>query len=171
MLPRIVGTLAAVVLVGLGTLHCYWLAGGRWATAATIPKRGGEPLLTPGPATFSTQPSRWEVSMSSLDASGCRQHQLGCSPLYCRPLPLSEDRDRGVITPSRDRPLRRGTGLDEYYRSAASASRASATSRSMTCPTVDTSLHHATLCPAPSYINGSISCSITPVSSSPMSTC
>jgi hypothetical protein len=50
MIPRIVGTLAAVVLVGLGTLHCYWAAGGRWATDVTIPKRGGEPLFTPGPA-------------------------------------------------------------------------------------------------------------------------
>jgi len=49
MLPRIVGTLAAVVLVGLGTLHCYWVGGGRWATAVTIRKRGGEPLVTPGP--------------------------------------------------------------------------------------------------------------------------
>jgi hypothetical protein len=27
MIPRIVGTLAAVVLVGLGTVHCYWAAG------------------------------------------------------------------------------------------------------------------------------------------------
>jgi hypothetical protein len=50
MIPRIVGTLAAVVLVGLGTVHCYWAAGGRWATDVTIPKRGGEPLFTPGPA-------------------------------------------------------------------------------------------------------------------------
>jgi len=50
MIPRIVGTMAAGVLVGLGTLHCYWAAGGRWATDVTIPKRGGEPLFTPGPA-------------------------------------------------------------------------------------------------------------------------
>ncbi len=45
MVPRIVGTLAAVVLFDLGTLHCYWAAGGRWATEVTIPKRGGEPLV------------------------------------------------------------------------------------------------------------------------------
>jgi hypothetical protein len=50
MVPRIVGTIAAVVLVGLGTLHCYWAAGGQWATDVTIPKRGGEPLFTPRPA-------------------------------------------------------------------------------------------------------------------------
>lgn len=50
MVPRIVGTLAAVVLFDLGTLHCYWAAGGRWATEVTIPKRGGEPLFTSGPA-------------------------------------------------------------------------------------------------------------------------
>jgi hypothetical protein len=50
MIPRIVGTLAAVVLVGLGTVHCYWAAGGRWATDVTIPKREGAPLFTPGPA-------------------------------------------------------------------------------------------------------------------------
>jgi hypothetical protein len=47
---RLVGTLAAAVLVGLGALHCYWAAGGRWATDVTIPKRGGEPLFTPPPA-------------------------------------------------------------------------------------------------------------------------
>jgi len=50
MLPHIVGTLAAVVLLGLGALHCYWVLGGRWATAVTIPKRGSQPLFTPGPA-------------------------------------------------------------------------------------------------------------------------
>ncbi len=50
MVPRIVGTLAAAVLVGLGALHCYWAAGGRWATDVTIPKRGGEALFTPSPA-------------------------------------------------------------------------------------------------------------------------
>ena len=50
MVPRIVGMLAAAVLVGLGALHCYWAVGGRWATDVTIPKRGGEPLFTPGPA-------------------------------------------------------------------------------------------------------------------------
>ena len=50
MIPHIVGTLAAVVLVGLGTLHCYWAVGGRWATDVAIPKRGNEPLFTPGSA-------------------------------------------------------------------------------------------------------------------------
>ncbi len=48
--PRIVGILAAAVLAGLGALHCYWAAGGRWATEVTIPRRGAEPLFTPGPA-------------------------------------------------------------------------------------------------------------------------
>src|SRR5437870_5988352 len=47
---RIVGMLASAVLVALGTLNCYWAAGGRWATDVTIPKRGSEPLFTPGPA-------------------------------------------------------------------------------------------------------------------------
>lgn len=50
MVPRVVGTLAAAVLFGLGTLHCYWAAGGQWATDVTIPKRGRETLFTPGPA-------------------------------------------------------------------------------------------------------------------------
>jgi len=50
MVPRVVGTLAAAVLFALGSLHCYWAAGGRWATDVTIPKRGGEPLFTPGSA-------------------------------------------------------------------------------------------------------------------------
>ena len=50
MVPRIFGTLAAAVLVALGALHCYWAAGGQWATDVTIPKSGGTPLFTPGPA-------------------------------------------------------------------------------------------------------------------------
>jgi hypothetical protein len=37
---RIVGTLAAAVLVVLGAPHCYWAAGGQWATDVTIAKRG-----------------------------------------------------------------------------------------------------------------------------------
>ncbi|MBI3769753.1 MAG: DUF3995 domain-containing protein [Deltaproteobacteria bacterium] len=49
MVPRVVGTLAAAVLVGLGALHCYWAAGGRWATDVTIPKHDGAPLFTPAP--------------------------------------------------------------------------------------------------------------------------
>jgi Protein of unknown function (DUF3995) len=49
MVPNLVGVLAAAVLVGLGTLHGYWAAGGRWATNVTIPQRGGEPLFAPGP--------------------------------------------------------------------------------------------------------------------------
>jgi hypothetical protein len=47
---HLVGMLASATLVALGTLHCYWAAGGRWATDVTIPKRGGAPLFTPGPA-------------------------------------------------------------------------------------------------------------------------
>jgi hypothetical protein len=50
MVSRIIGTVAAAVLFGLGSLHGYWAAGGRWATDVTIPKRGDEPLFTPGPA-------------------------------------------------------------------------------------------------------------------------
>jgi hypothetical protein len=49
MVSRVVGTLAATVLVALGALHCYWAAGGGWATDVTIPKRDGAPLFTPGP--------------------------------------------------------------------------------------------------------------------------
>jgi hypothetical protein len=41
---------AAAVLIALGTLHCYWAAGGRWASAVTVPNRDGRPLFTPGPA-------------------------------------------------------------------------------------------------------------------------
>jgi Protein of unknown function (DUF3995) len=55
MMSRIFGILAAAVLIGLGTLHCYWAAGGRWATDITVPtrgdsKRGADPVFTPGPA-------------------------------------------------------------------------------------------------------------------------
>jgi hypothetical protein len=46
----VVGILAAVVLLGLGGLHAYWAAGGKWGTDVTIPKRGGAPLFMPGPA-------------------------------------------------------------------------------------------------------------------------
>lgn len=50
-MTRVVGILSAVVLFGLGGLHAYWAAGGRWATDVTIPKRDGTPLFTPDPAS------------------------------------------------------------------------------------------------------------------------
>lgn len=49
MSARAVGVLAAAVLVVLGTLHCYWAAGGRVASVATVPSHDGRPLFTPGP--------------------------------------------------------------------------------------------------------------------------
>jgi hypothetical protein len=39
MMTRGVGMLAAAVLVGLGALHAYWAAGGRWATGVSVPQR------------------------------------------------------------------------------------------------------------------------------------
>lgn len=50
-MTRVVGILAAAVLLGLATLHIYWASGGQWATDATIPKRDGAPLFTPSPAS------------------------------------------------------------------------------------------------------------------------
>ena len=49
-MTRVVGILAAGVLLGLGALHAYWAAGGQWGTDVTIPKRDGAALFTPGPA-------------------------------------------------------------------------------------------------------------------------
>lgn len=49
-MTRIVGMLAAAVLLGLGALHAYWAGGGRWGTDVTRPKRGGQPIFVPGPA-------------------------------------------------------------------------------------------------------------------------
>lgn len=49
-MTRVVGILAAAVLLGLAALHAYWAAGGQWGTDVTIPKRNGAPLFTPGPA-------------------------------------------------------------------------------------------------------------------------
>ena len=49
-MTRVVGMLAAAVLLGLGALHAYWAGGGRWGTDVAIPKRGGQPLFVPGPA-------------------------------------------------------------------------------------------------------------------------
>jgi Protein of unknown function (DUF3995) len=49
MKARAIGMLAAAVLGGLGGLHVYWAAGGKWGTQVTIPKRDGAPLFTPGP--------------------------------------------------------------------------------------------------------------------------
>jgi hypothetical protein len=50
MMTRVVGILAAAVLLGLSALHAYWARGGEWGTDVTIPKRDGAPLFTPSPA-------------------------------------------------------------------------------------------------------------------------
>ena len=47
----VTGALAALVLAGLGALHLYWAAGGRWGLRAVVPTRGdGTPVLRPGRA-------------------------------------------------------------------------------------------------------------------------
>ncbi len=50
MMARVVGIVAAAVLLALGALHAYWASGGRWGTDVTIPKRDGQPIFVPGPA-------------------------------------------------------------------------------------------------------------------------
>ena len=49
-MTRGVGMLAAAVLFGLGALHVYWTAGGRWATGVNMPQRDDRPAFVPGPA-------------------------------------------------------------------------------------------------------------------------
>ena len=47
-MTRGVGMLAAAVLFGLGALHAYWAAGGRWATGVSVPQRDDRPAFVPG---------------------------------------------------------------------------------------------------------------------------
>lgn len=49
-MTRVVGMLAAAVLFGLGALHVYWAAGGRWATGVSVPQRDDHPAFVPGRA-------------------------------------------------------------------------------------------------------------------------
>jgi hypothetical protein len=42
--------LAAAVLCSLAALHVYWAGGGRWGSDVAVPKRGAQPLFSPGPA-------------------------------------------------------------------------------------------------------------------------
>jgi hypothetical protein len=47
-MTRGVGMLAAAVLFGLGALHAYWAAGGRWAAGVSVPQRDDHPAFVPG---------------------------------------------------------------------------------------------------------------------------
>jgi hypothetical protein len=49
-MARAVAMLAAAVLFSLAALHAYWACGGRWGSDVAVPKRGAQPLFTPGPA-------------------------------------------------------------------------------------------------------------------------
>lgn len=50
MIARVVGIVAAAVLLGLGALHVYWAGGGRWGTDATVPTRDGDRVFVPSSA-------------------------------------------------------------------------------------------------------------------------
>ena len=47
MMARVVGIVAAAVLLGLGALHVYWAGGGRWGTDVTFPTRDGNRVFVP----------------------------------------------------------------------------------------------------------------------------
>ena len=47
MMARVVGIVAAAVLLGLGALHIYWAGGGRWGTDVTVPTRDGNRVFVP----------------------------------------------------------------------------------------------------------------------------
>ena len=47
-MTRGVGVLAAAVLFVLSAVHVYWAAGGRWATAVSVPQRNDRPAFVPG---------------------------------------------------------------------------------------------------------------------------
>jgi hypothetical protein len=53
MMARLAGMCAAAVLLGIGGLHVYWAAGGRWGSNVAIPSRhdgrnDGQPSFVPG---------------------------------------------------------------------------------------------------------------------------
>jgi Protein of unknown function (DUF3995) len=50
MMARVVGIVAAAVLLGLGALHVYWAGGGRWGTDVTVPTRDGNRAFVPSSA-------------------------------------------------------------------------------------------------------------------------
>jgi len=50
MMARVVGIVAAAVLLGLGALHVYWAGGGRWGTDVTVPTRDGNRVFDPSSA-------------------------------------------------------------------------------------------------------------------------
>jgi len=50
MMARVVGIVAAAVLLGLGALHIYWAGGGRWGTDVTVPTRDGNRVFVPSSA-------------------------------------------------------------------------------------------------------------------------
>ena len=50
MMARVVGIVAAAVLLGLGALHVYWAGGGRWGTDVTVPTRDGNRVFVPSSA-------------------------------------------------------------------------------------------------------------------------
>ena len=49
-MARVVGIVAAAVLLGLGALHVYWAGGGRWGTDVTVPTRDGNRVFVPSSA-------------------------------------------------------------------------------------------------------------------------
>ena len=54
MMARVVGIVAAAVLLGLGALHVYWAGGGRWGTDVTVPTRDGNRVFVPSLAATLT---------------------------------------------------------------------------------------------------------------------
>jgi hypothetical protein len=50
MMARVVGIVAAALLLGLGGLHVYWAGGGRWGTDVTVPTRDGNRVFVPSSA-------------------------------------------------------------------------------------------------------------------------
>jgi hypothetical protein len=49
-LVDVIGIVAAIVMFGLGALHVYWAAGGRWGSTVSVPSRREDlPLFSPGP--------------------------------------------------------------------------------------------------------------------------
>jgi hypothetical protein len=50
-MARLIGILAAAVLLALAALHVYWVGGGHLGSGVAIPTRDDRPLFTPGPGS------------------------------------------------------------------------------------------------------------------------
>ena len=70
-MTSVVGIVAAVVLLALGTLHVYWATGGSWGTDVAIPTREGRPRFVPNIAsTLTVAALLWAAALVLLGRVG-----------------------------------------------------------------------------------------------------